>query len=54
MEEFEFVKLANPKLFHSNEKIVFSILDVYKIKLDLDGLKCGLKSVYVADLKSKR
>ena len=28
---------------------VFSILDIYKNILDLDGLKCELKSVYPAD-----
>ena len=52
-EEFTFVEMLNPKLFHTYEKNflieVFSILDVYKNILDLDGLKCEPKSVCTAD-----
>ena len=54
MGEFRFVELLNPKLFRSYEKIkipteAFSALNVYKNILDLDGLKCELKSVFAAD-----
>ena len=59
MREFRFVEFLNPKPFHAYEKKSFfsreefSILDVYKNLLDLDGLKCELKSVYTADFAKK-
>ena len=52
MREFRFVELLNPKFFHASKKKfpveTFSTSDVYKNILDLDGLKCELKSVYTA------
>uniref|UniRef100_A0A0L8G6U0 HAT C-terminal dimerisation domain-containing protein n=1 Tax=Octopus bimaculoides TaxID=37653 RepID=A0A0L8G6U0_OCTBM len=53
IKEFKFVELLNLKLFHTYEKQflteTFSSLNVYKNILELDGLKCELKSVYAAD-----
>ncbi|CAI9719171.1 Hypothetical predicted protein [Octopus vulgaris] len=53
MEEFKFMELLNPKLFHTYEKQfpmeTFSFLNIYKNILELDGMKCELKSVYAAD-----
>ena len=54
--EFGFVELLNLKLFHDYKKFpmeVFTNLDVYKNILDLNGLKCKLKSVYVADFANQ-
>lgn len=57
LEEFKFVELLNPKLFHVYEKKfpmeAFSSLDACKNILDLDGLRCELKSVYAADFSKQ-
>ena len=53
MREFRFIELLNLKHFYTYKiKFLldsFSMLDIYTNKLDLDGLKCDLKSVYAED-----
>ena len=53
MEEFRFVELLKAKTFSGlwNKFLMkaFATLDVLKNILDLDGLKCKLKSVYATD-----
>ena len=53
MGGFRFEELLNSSLFHSDKKNPmeeFSILDLYKKNiLELDGLKCELKSVYATN-----
>ena len=50
MGEFKFVELINLKISYEKFFLMeaFSILHVYKNIVDLDGLKCELKSVYAA------
>ena len=55
MGGFRFIDLLNPSIFMVTKKKkkipieAFSTLNAYKNYLDLDGLKCELKSVYAAD-----
>ena len=56
MGKIRFVELFNPKLFHAYKKIqilmkAFSTFN--KNLLDLDRLKCKLRSVYAADFEKQ-